>query len=163
VVTDRHGGTLSTLDRFLLAQAAQPWTVALDELRAGRKATHWIWWVFPQLGGLGRSTTAVRFGLVGASEAEAYVAHPELSARMLAALDALLEHRHRSLVHVMGGDAGRDVDALKLVSCATLFREVGRRLDRSEVVARCEAVLAWASEEGYPPCARTMRALTEPA
>ena len=154
---------MSTLERFLGAQAAQPWTVAIDELRAGRKETHWIWWILPQLRDLGTSEMAVHFGLQDAHEAEAYVAHTVLSARLLAAFDALLAHRPRSLVHVMGGADGWDVDTLKLVSCATLFRDVGHGADRQDIVARCEAVLAWAAEEGYPPCARTLRALHESA
>lgn len=143
------------LARFVCAQERQPWTRALGELEQGAKRTHWIWWILPQLASLGTSPQAQRFGLDGLEEAVAYLGEPALSERLLACLDALLAHRRRDLVMVMGGE----VDTLKLVSCATLLREASVRTERAEMLQRCDAVLAWASEEGYPPCAYTLAAL----
>lgn len=147
------------LARFESAQEQQPWTRALGELEQGAKRTHWIWWVFPQLAALGSSNQAQYFGLDGIEEAEAYLRAEVLAGRLVDCLDALLKNRGRGLVTVMGGNASWDVDTLKLVSCATLFREASVRTERADVLQRCDAVLAWAFEEGYPPCVRTLELL----
>ncbi len=103
------------LERFVAAQEAT-WEAALAELGLGRKETHWMWWVFPQLAALGRSPTARRFGLAGAEEAAAWLAHPVLGPRLVAAARAMLAHRGTPPEAVLG-----PVDAMKLRSCATLF------------------------------------------
>ena len=106
------------LDRFVAAQAdisAQ----ALAELRAGRKQSHWMWFVFPQLAGLGRSPTAIRFAIVSAGEARAYLAHKLLGPRLLECTLAVLAHRGRSAESIFG-----PVDAMKLRSSMTLFEAV---------------------------------------
>lgn len=103
------------LDRFIEAQQAT-YPAALRELRSGRKSSHWMWFVFPQLRGLGRSETSLFYGLEGLPEARAYLAHPVLGPRLRAACEALLR---------APGDADRilgAVDALKLRSSMTLFR-----------------------------------------
>ncbi|KTT75241.1 DUF1810 domain-containing protein [Sphingomonas endophytica] len=102
-------------ERFLTAHATH-FDVALAELRAGRKRSHWMWFVFPQLAGLGRSDTARLFALKNLAEAGAYLAHPLLGPRYLACVDALLMHPDRSAEAIMGG-----IDALKLRSSLTLF------------------------------------------
>lgn len=103
------------LRRFVEAQA-RAYDAAILELRQGRKRTHWMWFVLPQLRGLGRSDYAVLYGLSGLDEARAYLAHPVLGPRLLAAAQAILSHPDRTAAEIMG-----DTDGLKLRSTATLF------------------------------------------
>jgi len=104
-----------SLQRFLDAQAPVIDT-ALSELRAGRKRSHWMWFVFPQLAALGRSATAKFYGIESLDEARRYLAHPVLGARLLACTEAVLQHAGRS-VHAIFGSP----DDLKFRSCMTLF------------------------------------------
>lgn len=106
------------LQRFVDAQAPV-WDAVKAELLAGRKQTHWMWFVFPQLASLGRSATAQFYGIAGAGEARAYLEHPVLGARLLECCELLLQLRHRSAAEVFG-----NVDAMKLRSCLTLFEAV---------------------------------------
>ena len=106
------------LSRFVDAQATA-YSTALAELRAGHKRTHWIWFVFPQLKGLGRSTTADHYGLSGLEEARAYLAHPLLGERLREATTAMLVHELQSASVVLG-----ELDAMKFRSCMTLFSRV---------------------------------------
>lgn len=106
------------LSRFVDAQATA-YSTALAELRAGHKRTHWIWFVFPQLKGLGRSTTADHYGLSGLEEARAYLAHPLLGERLREATTAMLVHESQSASVVLG-----ELDAMKFRSCMTLFSRV---------------------------------------
>lgn len=103
------------LRRFVDAQAAC-YPQVLAELQAGRKRTHWMWFVFPQLAGLGSSPTARRFAIANLAEARAYLAHPQLGARLRECAQAMLRHRGRSAREILGSP-----DDLKLRSCATLF------------------------------------------
>lgn len=105
------------LQRFVDAQE-DDYAQALAEIRAGRKMSHWIWYVFPQLRGLGRSYLADYYGISGMQEAQAYLAHPVLGARLREIARAALALDASDPVSVMG-----DIDALKLRSCLTLFRE----------------------------------------
>ena len=89
---------------------------AIRELRAGRKETHWMWYVLPQLRGLGRSDFATRYGLTGLDEARAYLAHPVLGPRLLDCARAILSHDGRTAEQIMG-----KIDGRKLQSTATLF------------------------------------------
>lgn len=105
------------LSRFVDAQATS-YETALAELRAGRKRSHWMWWIFPQIAGLGRSDIARHYAIVSADEASAYLAHPLLGPRLLACTQA---------VAAAPGDADDimgSVDALKLRSSMTLFAAV---------------------------------------
>lgn len=102
------------LSRFHAAQAPV-WNQVLSELRAGRKRTHWIWFVFPQLQALGRSANARFYGLSGVGEARAWLADPVLGPRLFEALDAVLASG-RPVSQLLG-----PVDAIKLRSCLTLF------------------------------------------
>lgn len=108
----------SSLDRFLHAQAPS-YAQALQELRQGQKTSHWIWFVLPQLRGLGHSAMADRYGLRDRAEAVAYIEHPVLGPRLLECVQAVLSHRTLSAQHILGS-----VDALKFRSCLTLFAEV---------------------------------------
>src|SRR3954462_11944998 len=109
-MTDPHD-----LQRFVLAQEGV-YDAAVGELRAGRKTSHWMWFVFPQIAGLGRSPTAQRYAIASLSEAEAYVAHPVLGERLRECARVLTELEGRSAEQVFGG-----LDALKLPSPMTLF------------------------------------------
>jgi uncharacterized protein (DUF1810 family) len=106
------------LSRFTEAQAPHI-DAAMAELAAGRKRTHWMWFVFPQLRGLGRSEMARRFGLQSRAEAAAYLAHPILGARLRDGVAAVLAVQGRSAHEIFGSP-----DDLKLRSCLTLFREI---------------------------------------
>jgi uncharacterized protein (DUF1810 family) len=92
----------------------------LGELRAGSKRSHWMWFIFPQLAGLGRSATAQFYGIASLGEARAYLAHPILGTRLRECVDALLPWSgRRSAEQILG-----PVDTLKLRSCLTLFDRV---------------------------------------
>ncbi len=110
---------MADLDRFLTAQAAVH-DQALAELRAGAKQSHWMWFVFPQIAGLGHSATARHYAIRDLDEARAYWAHPVLRARYLACTAALMTHRDRPAEAIMGA-----VDAVKLRSSLTLFAAAG--------------------------------------
>ena len=103
------------MDRFVAAQGAI-YAEALAELRRGRKRSHWMWFVFPQLAGLGRSEMASRYAISSLGEAQAYLAHPLLGARLRECTEAALAHRGRSAEAIFG-----PVDALKFRSSMTLF------------------------------------------
>ena len=103
------------LSRFVQAQDGR-YDQALAELQAGRKRSHWIWYILPQLRALGRSAMAREYGIQGLDEAVAYLAHPVLGPRLLACVQALLSHRDRPATDMLG-----EVDAMKLRSCLTLF------------------------------------------
>lgn len=102
------------LERFVTRQAPD-YARVLDELRAGRKRTHWMWFVFPQLRGLGHSETAWRYGIADLAEARAYLLHPVLGPRLHECLRLVVAARG-SAEDILG-----PLDALKLRSCATLF------------------------------------------
>lgn len=103
------------LSRFLTAQDNSYFT-ALNELRSGTKQSHWIWYVFPQLRGLGQSANADFYGLSGLEEARAYLTHPVLGPRLREAAEAMLEQGSHDASTVLG-----ELDALKFKSCLTLF------------------------------------------
>ncbi|KQV60365.1 calpastatin [Pelomonas sp. Root1217] len=109
---------MSTLDRFVQAQQGH-YEQALAELKAGRKTSHWIWFVLPQLRGLGRSAMAHEYGVADRAEAEVYLAHPLLGSRLRECIRAMLAHQSRSAASILG-----DIDALKFRSCLTLFDAV---------------------------------------
>lgn len=106
------------LERFVRQQALD-YDQALAELRAGAKQTHWMWYTFPQLDGLGTSARAKRFAIRSLNEARAYLAHPVLGARLQECCEALLAVRGKTAAEILGSP-----DDLKLRSCATLFARV---------------------------------------
>lgn len=108
---------MNHLDRFVDAQDANgSYLGALDELRSGRKRTHWMWWVFPQLAGLGSSSTSRAFAIGSLEEARAYLRHPVLGPRLRAATEAVLAHGAVGAREIFG-----DLDARKFHSSMTLF------------------------------------------
>ena len=139
------------LDRFVRAQnAGGTYAQALAELNAGAKRSHWIWFVFPQLAGLGSSPMAAMYGLQGVEEATAYLRHPVLRDRLLSAMNAV-----RSQSVPLRRLMGSQIDALKLVSSMTLFREIGKRVRDDEVAAAADEILKRAETDGFSPCTFT--------
>lgn len=114
------------LSRFIEAQN-DSYDDALEEMKAGQKRTHWMWFIFPQVSGLGFSSMAQRYAIGSREEAEAYLAHPLLGARLRACVDALLEVEGRSAEQIMGSP-----DFLKLQSSITLFAIVAPAENRFE-------------------------------
>ena len=108
---------MDPLERFVSAQA-DTYDRALAEVRRGRKASHWMWYVFPQIAGLGRSDMAQRYAIRDAAEARAYLAHPLLGPRLIEIVDAAVAAPGGAEA-IFGG-----IDAVKLRSSLTLFAAV---------------------------------------
>lgn len=107
------------LARFVEAQdAGGTYAQALAELRNGRKVSHWMWFVFPQIRGLGRSATARHYAVVSLDEARAYLAHPVLGPRLLECSETVAAFAESTATHIFG-----EIDALKLRSSMTLFNQ----------------------------------------
>lgn len=156
---------MNHLDRFHSAQDSPDagFDAALRELQAGRKRGHWIWYILPQLAGLGMSGMSQRYAIRDAQEAVAYLQDPVLRDRLLAIAHAIADGLARGvpLATLMGSG----LDAQKTVSSLTLFGEVASRMARqgdasvapaAEVAAR---ILDAAERQGYPKCAFTLRRL----
>ncbi len=105
-------------NRFLEAQESI-YDEAITEIRAGRKRTHWMWFIFPQLIGLGTSSTAVRYAIENLDDASAYLTHPILGPRLIECAEAVLAVHGKSATEIFGSP-----DDLKLRSSATLFAQV---------------------------------------
>lgn len=109
-----------SLDRFIEAQEPV-YEQALEEIRAGRKRSHWMWFIFPQIDGLGVSAMARRYAVRGEAEAKAYLEHPVLGARLGECMRSVLAIKGRSAYEIFGSP-----DEMKLRSCATLFAAVSQ-------------------------------------
>lgn len=150
------------LQRFKDAQndSSDGFETALHEIRAGAKRSHWIWYVLPQLSGLGQSSMAAQYGIEGEAEAIAYLRDRELRERLDAITTALASHRHQApLSRVMGSR----LDAIKTMSSMTLFAAVARKLHAAGECASCERIartaddiLSWGEAEGLSRCAFTL-------
>ena len=103
------------LERFVQAQAGV-YDRAIDELRRGRKTGHWMWFIFPQVAGLGRSAMSQHYAIASLAEARAYLAHDVLGPRLRESADAVLATTGRTADEILGG-----IDAVKLRSSMTLF------------------------------------------
>lgn len=106
------------LNRFLQAQE-QDYERALSEIKAGRKRSHWMWYIFPQFNGLGFSATSQKYSIKSIAEAKAYLSHPILSSRLTECTRAALTVEGRSAYEIFGSP-----DDMKLRSCATLFASI---------------------------------------
>jgi uncharacterized protein (DUF1810 family) len=106
------------LHRFLRAQE-HDYEPALSEIRSGRKRSHWMWYIFPQIDGLAFSSTSKHYAIKGVGEARAYLDHPVLGPRLLECAEAIISVEGRSATEILGSP-----DDLKLRSCATLFAHV---------------------------------------
>jgi uncharacterized protein (DUF1810 family) len=157
---------MQSLDRFTRAQDDPDigFDTAIAELRSGRKRSHWIWYVFPQLRGLGSSPAAQAYGIADLSEAEAYLHDPLLRRRLLAAAQVALDQAHAG-VPLSTLMAAR-IDVLKLMSSMTLFGATARRLSAADASGElaaladtADALLGVAEAEGFPPCAHTRERL----
>lgn len=112
---------INSLDRFLEVQERM-YEIALKEIKNGEKESHWMWYIFPQLRGLGKSQMAYAYGINGIEEAKAYIEHPVLSARLIEICEALLEHKNGDIEDILG-----DIDAMKLRSSMTLFAFISEK------------------------------------
>ena len=157
----------SRLQRFKDAQdqRVSGFESALAEIREGGKRSHWIWYVFPQLSGMGSSAAALIYGLDGVAEAEDYLRDPLLRSRLSTIASAVVGQLDRrvTLLQLMGSS----IDATKLVSSMTLFEHIAQRLHAAEGLdeyaslgAAAKKILERAAAEGYPPCQFTLNALT---
>ena len=154
-----------SLDRFHSAQSAQSsgYASALAEIRRGRKASHWIWYIFPQIDGLGRSSTARAYALRDVAEAHAYLGDPTLRGRyeeIVAAVAKQLGCGVR-LEELMGGST----DAMKVASSLTLFHAAAQRLASEDptlaaLAERCDAILKQTAAQGFGACAFTLRQIS---
>ena len=157
---------MSRLDRFKAAQdsSRSGFQSALDEIRAGAKRGHWIWYVFPQLAGLGSSPLSQSFAIDNEEEASEYLQDAELRSRLLTIASAVAEQLRKG--KTLRGLMGSEIDAQKVVSSLTLFGHVARKLravdgtNAYDSVAKvADEVLATAASQGYPPCAYTLQRL----
>ena len=154
---------LPQLERFKKAQdrPGAGFERALAEMRTGCKRGHWIWYVFPQLAGLGSSVLSHTYAVSDVAEAEAFLRDPVLRSRLLTITTAVAERVRRDGVQ-LEDLMSSSIDVLKLVSSLTLFGTVARRLygaegreDHASLACMAEEVLAAAAAEGYPPCEYT--------
>jgi uncharacterized protein (DUF1810 family) len=156
--------TPSGLDRFKEAQEAPygGFDAALAELKAGRKRSHWIWYIFPQLSGLGSSEAARFFGIDGPAEARQYLADPLLRRRLLAAVEAVADQvRHHAIP--LRTLMGSEIDAVKLVSSLTLFEYAANAAEGADPQAELPSLATLSAElldaaavQGYPRCRFTL-------
>ena len=146
-----------SLERFHEAQAKRwaGYDTTLAEIRAGGKRSHWIWYIFPQIGGLGRSSTARAYAIEDLAEACAYLRDPILRERYEEIVAAVSEQLVRGIrfEDLMGGRT----DALKLVSSLTLFRAAAEQLAREDstftsLAERLATLLGQTARQDYPPC-----------
>lgn len=108
------------LSRFVQAQE-DDYATALSEIKAGRKESHWMWYIFPQVAGLGFSSMSQRYAIKSRAEAQAYLAHPVLGPRLFECVEAVLSNAGKSAHAIFGSP-----DDMKLKSCATLFAAVSQ-------------------------------------
>lgn len=108
------------IERFIIKQK-EYYRTALNEINNGKKITHWMWFIFPQLKELGRSTTAKYYGIKNGEEAKAYLIDDYLRNNLFNITHALLKHTNKNIKDIMG-----EVDSLKLRSCMTLFEYVSK-------------------------------------
>jgi uncharacterized protein (DUF1810 family) len=117
-MSDQSGADPHDLSRFVQAQA-DDYERALAEIRSGRKRSHWIWYIFPQIEGLGFSSMSRRYSIKSLAEARAYLDHPLLGPRLIECAEAAIGVEGRSASEIFGSP-----DDMKLKSCATLFASV---------------------------------------
>lgn len=139
------------INRFIEAQEIPyvcGYRQALEEVKKSRKKSHWIWYIFPQLRCLGRSRRAHYYGIADSDEAQRYLEHPILGARIREITEALLAHRNKTALEIFG-----DIDAVKVRSCMTMFDYLspndifGEVLDSFYESERCELTLKVMQQE----------------
>ena len=151
-----------SLQRFYEAQADRSggYDVALAEIRLGRKSSHWIWYIFPQLADLGHSSTARYYAIRDLDEAREFLRDPVLRSRFHETAAAVHDQltRGKSLKTLMSSN----LDAMKLISSVTLFGAAAGSITNKcssfdELRNLCQAILIAAEAQGYSPCAVTLR------
>jgi uncharacterized protein (DUF1810 family) len=154
------------LERFRQAQgeASSGFETALEEIRAGRKKSHWIWYIFPQLAGLGSSALSEMYAIDGSGEAAEYLKDPVLSQRLLTITTAVAERLTNGVP--LAALMGSRIDATKLMSSLTLFGHVASALQKSQpgetyegLAGAAETVLEAGESEGYQRCRFTLERL----
>jgi uncharacterized protein (DUF1810 family) len=152
------------LERFIAAQGDGEFESALAEIEAGRKRSHWIWFVFPQIHGLGTSQMSRTYAIAGRDEAVAYLQHPVLSARLTKIAEAAAAQIQKGVPLTML--MGSATDAAKLVSSMTLFADVARSMPEGQRTAvttaianAADAILTAAASQGLARCSHTEAAL----
>jgi uncharacterized protein (DUF1810 family) len=157
---------MSGLDRFRVAQNSTyaGFASALEELQTGRKIKHWIWYVFPQIKGLGTSGHSQTFALDGEEEAAEFLRDDELRLRLLTITCVVAKQLRTQTVRSLCALMGSDIDAKKVVSSLTLFLHVAKKLREVEgpvayglIADAAEEVLALAASQGYAPCSYTLQ------
>jgi uncharacterized protein (DUF1810 family) len=130
---------------------------ALAEIRAGRKRSHWMWYVFPQLAGLGSSAMAQHYAIADLAEAEAFLLDPRLGTDYAEIVDEVWRQvvEREVSVHDLFGSP----DDVKLVSSLTLFAGAARSLDLASLAARAAEILAAAEAQGLARCTFTERSI----
>lgn len=143
---------MNSLERFVQAQSDSHagFESAMSELRAGRKTSHWIWYVFPQLAGLGHSSMARTYALGSVDEAIAYLSDPVLGARYREAAKLVGDQLARGIP--LRTLMGSEIDALKLVSSLTLFEAAAQSLPDRALVTMIESILIATGREGFSRC-----------
>jgi uncharacterized protein (DUF1810 family) len=122
---------INSLERFVKAQELA-YPIALQDIKKGKKRSHWMWYIFPQLRGLGMSSMAHKYGIADLDEAKAYLEHPVLSGRLYEICGELLKHKDKSVYDIFG-----DIDAMKLKSSMTLFALTSKEHTIFDEVLEC--------------------------
>jgi uncharacterized protein (DUF1810 family) len=155
-----------SLERFHEAQAKRwaGYDTALAEIRAGGKRSHWIWYIFPQIEGLGRSSTARAYAIRNLAEAYAYLRDPILRVRYEEIVATVSEQLNRGVR--MENLMGSQTDSLKLVSSLTLFYAAAEQLAREDptyasLAERLAALLEQTTKHGYPACDFTLARIAD--
>jgi uncharacterized protein (DUF1810 family) len=155
-----------SLERFKIAQASAGagYAHALAEMQAGQKTSHWIWYIFPQLAGLGRSSAAREYGVRDLAEAIEYLRDPILRARLFE-ISAVVDQQLTSRVP-LADLMGSSIDALKLVSSLTFFEAAAVQMNAEtgecgEFRRHCNAILSEAESQGFPRCQYTRQRIAE--
>ena len=122
---------INSLERFVRAQESM-YPLALNELTRGKKRSHWMWFIFPQLRALGKSSISRYYGIEGLDEALEYLKHPILSERLYEVCSALLNHKGKNVYEIMG-----DIDTIKLHSSMTLFAIISEDYSIFDEILEC--------------------------
>ncbi len=161
-IRNPHSQFSMSLTRFHEAQASRSagYDTALAEIRRGRKTSHWIWYIFPQLAGLGRSAMGEKYAIRDIAEACDYLRDPLLRARYEEITTAVSDQLARGIT--LEDLMGSRIDALKLVSSLTLFRAAAQRLAEEDRTFRsfaefCDSLLGLTAAKGYLACAHTVK------
>jgi uncharacterized protein (DUF1810 family) len=159
---------MAHIDRFKVAQSSPHagFETALKEIRSGGKRSHWIWYVFPQLAGMGSSSMSRTYAIQGIAEAVEFLKDSELRSRYATISQAVAEQLRSERKPAVREVMGSEIDAQKLVSSLTLFGDVAKNLNAIEpneeyesIATSAREVLNIAASQGYPPCASTRREL----